>query len=103
MNPHVVWRVSALVFTLVHISGHANDGLLDPAFSGTGKTRIAFDDAAGNKADHASYALIQPDGATLVLGSVNGGTQVNVGLARVLAGGALDPAFNGDGNSDGKV
>ena len=93
----------ALLFALVQIEVRANDGALDPAFSGVGKTRIAFDDAAGNKADHALYTLIQPNGAALVLGSVDAGTQVNVGIARVLGSGALDPAFNGDGNSDGKI
>jgi len=96
-------RWLGLAFVLVLIDGHANDGLLDPTFAGIGKMRVAFDDPAGNKADHAAYLLIQPNGAALVMGSIDAGTQANVGLARVLPSGAFDPAFNGDGNSDGKV
>jgi len=39
----------------------------------------------------------------LVLGSAAAETQANVGLARIRTNGTPDPAFNGDGDTDGKI
>lgn len=97
-------RIALFLAGVGLIGQTAAEGDLDPSFGvGTGKLRIAFDDPTGNKADHAHRMLIQPDGLALVMGSVATSSSTQVGLARIQANSLYDPAFNGDGNADGKV
>jgi len=91
------------LLAFVSITCSANDGLLDSAFGAAGKVRLAFADSTGHPADHARALVLQPDVMVLVMGSVAAETQSNIGLARILPDGVFDPAFNGDGNTDGKV
>jgi uncharacterized delta-60 repeat protein len=96
-------NVAACFLALASASGWADDGALDTQFAGSGKLRIPFDDPSGTKADHAYAVTIQPNGMALVLGSVASETSTLVGLARVQTNGVLDPSFNGDSNTDGKI
>jgi len=71
------------------------DGSLDPAFDGDGKVTLPLG-ATGR-------AVTLQSGLILVAGSVGTGSGTDFALARYLADGSLDPAFNGDGNSDGII
>jgi len=95
--------IAASVLAVACAAAWANEGLLDSAFATGGLARISFDDPSGTKADHARYLVMQPNGMALVLGSMATETQANVALARIRTNGTPDPAFNGDGDSDGKV
>jgi uncharacterized delta-60 repeat protein len=70
------------------------DGILDPAFAGSGKTTIAFnlDDGVGD--DEVDAVAIQPDGTIVLAGSAETSSGVVVAVARVLDNGARDAAFN---------
>jgi uncharacterized delta-60 repeat protein len=69
------------------------DGAPDPSFSGDGLQTIDF----GGGAEEAHALALQPDGAIVVGGSAQPGSDTVLGLARLTADGALDPAFDGDG------
>src|SRR5712672_1650311 len=103
MNARRYRATAGCVLALACTTGWANDGALDLLFAGSGKSRIAFDDPSGTKADHAYAMTMQADGKALVLGSVDSDMLVEVGLARVQTNGVLDPLFDGDGNDDGRI
>ena len=75
------------------------DGTLDTTFSGDG--RVMFDFGFGTVTtgfnDEAKSVAIRADGKIVVAGRAYDGSNDDVGVARLLAGGSLDGAFGGDG------
>jgi uncharacterized delta-60 repeat protein len=69
------------------------DGALDLTFSGDGKAITAV----GNNSDMAYDAVLQSDGAILLVGSSYNGTDNDVALVRYNATGSLDTSFDVDG------
>jgi uncharacterized delta-60 repeat protein len=75
----------------------AQDGALDPSFSGDGKMRVYFD-AGGDLYDAAFGMAIQPDGKIVVAGrAAVSDTDTDSAVARILPNGNLDSTFSGDG------
>ncbi len=68
------------------------DGSLDPAFGRRGLRRVGFGDD-----DFAFDMALRPDGRIVVAG--RGGAGQGMAVARLRPGGALDPAFGGDGRA----
>jgi uncharacterized delta-60 repeat protein len=70
------------------------DGSLDPGFGIGGRASVHF---AG--LDFAYAAALQADGAIVVAGRVSDSRadEADIGIARLLADGTLDAAFDGDG------
>ncbi|MHC4177104.1 MAG: hypothetical protein ACYSWU_06340, partial [Planctomycetota bacterium] len=80
---------------------YLSDGKRDSSFGNDGK--VAGPDFAG-ASDYGYGVAIQPEDQKILLaGSADMGTETDFGLARYLASGQLDPAFDGDGDSDGKI
>ena len=69
------------------------NGLLDPSFSGDGKTAVTF----GIGFEYASALAIQPDGKIVLAGRATDGNNSQFGVARLHADGTLDTTFSGDG------
>lgn len=68
------------------------DGSTDTGFGSAGLASLTF---SGNT-DRAQAVALQPDGRIVVAGET-GGLARDVAVARLLADGTLDPAFDGDG------
>ena len=68
------------------------DGSLDPGFGRRGLRRVGF---GGD--DFAFDMALRPDGRIVVAG--RGGAGQGMAVARLRPGGALDPAFGGDGRA----
>lgn len=77
------------------VARYTMDGSLDPAFGGTGTGKVVT--GFGHGRDSAYCVAVQADGKILVGGSSHNGTNHDFGIARYLADGALDPAFNLNG------
>jgi uncharacterized delta-60 repeat protein len=73
------------------------DGDLDPTFSGDGKMTVSFN-LTGSFTDWATAVAIQPDGAIVVAGRVDGkNDNLDFGIVRLDTDGDLDPTFGGGG------
>ncbi len=73
------------------------DGDLDPTFSGDGKSIIPFN-LSGSFTDSATAVAIQPDGAIVIVGPVDGKKgNIDFGIVRLEADGDLDPTFGSGG------
>jgi uncharacterized delta-60 repeat protein len=68
------------------------DGTVDTSFGTGGKTSINF----GGTESGGAMAL-QPDGKILIVGATDVSGASQFAVARLTAGGALDPSFNGSG------
>ncbi len=75
------------------------NGVPDPAFSGNGKLAIDQGDYGGAAPDYGRAVTIDQAGRIVVAGySAEGGVPgEEFAVARVRAGGGLDPSFSGDG------
>jgi uncharacterized delta-60 repeat protein len=69
-------------------------GTVDMTFDGDGKQTVDF-----GFDDQATGIAIQPDGRIVLGGFIDGGA-ANFAVARMDAGGTLDPSFDGDGRAD---
>jgi uncharacterized delta-60 repeat protein len=68
--------------------------LADSHFSGDGKQTTDF----GGRSDSGHAVVVQPDGKTLVVGTVDSGAgDLAFGIARYDPDGSLDPTFSDDG------
>ena len=76
---------------------HLGPGSRDFAFSGDGVQITPFLEGVTLRASQAHAVAVQPDGKIVAVGEVDGGGQVNVGLARYLADGTLDASFGTGG------
>ncbi len=75
------------------------DGTLDSDFDGDGKTTVSFD-LGGDLEDSATAVALNPDGAIVVAGLVDGPAgDRDFGLARLDPSGALDAAFGTGGKT----
>jgi uncharacterized delta-60 repeat protein len=72
------------------------NGDLDSTFSGDGYHLFGFDGPA-----RANAVAVQDDGRIVVAGRAS--TDSAMAIARLTTTGGLDPTFDGDGDSDGKV
>lgn len=76
------------------VARYGADGTLDPSFSGDGKTRLHF----GNCCERANSVLLQADGKVVVVGFPDSeSSDSDFVLARLDAGGKLDPSFGKNG------
>ncbi|MER7337416.1 calcium-binding protein [Streptomyces sp. NPDC000075] len=77
-------------------------GDLDPAFDGDGRVATDF---GGGGSDDSRGLVIQPDGKIVTVGSTvpAAGGYSDITLARYNPDGSLDPTFNGDGDTDGRI
>jgi uncharacterized delta-60 repeat protein len=79
------------------------DGSLDPSFDGDGRATVAFDigGASGSNIDIAHALALQADGKIVIGGEVDVSAtttgNVDFGIARLTANGALDPTFGSGG------
>jgi len=71
------------------VTRYTPSGAPDPTFSGDGRLTTDF----GGADDTAHAVVVQPDGKVVVVGASSG----NFAVTRYTPGGALDPAFSGDG------
>jgi uncharacterized delta-60 repeat protein len=69
------------------------DGTLDSTFGTAGETTTIFGSLGGG----AYGAVLQPDGAIVVLGNVDAPNDFNLALVRYTANGQLDPTFGNGG------
>jgi uncharacterized delta-60 repeat protein len=78
------------------------DGTRDTSFNLTGRATVAFDLAASTtKDDSATRVAIDTQGRIIIAGYVDAGTPggTDFGVARLLAGGQVDPDFSADGRA----
>ncbi|WP_369777288.1 calcium-binding protein [Streptomyces sp. R33] len=81
-------------FALVRLDTGGN---LDPSLGGDGAVVAGFTPASPQDAGGIARGMaLQPDGKILSVGYV-GNTAFDIGVARYLPNGSLDPAFSGDG------
>ena len=92
---HQRGRIGQAAFGVAHLAllafapaALAAPGDLDPAFSQDGKVTIDF--------TVVEDVSVEPGDRTLIAGAVGGSSQ-DLAVARLTAGGDLDPAFNGTG------
>jgi uncharacterized delta-60 repeat protein len=73
-------------------------GTLDGSFSDDGRATVEFD-LGGTNADTAAALAIDSQNRVVVVGSatVGGAGDIDLGVARFLANGVLDPSFDTDG------
>lgn len=76
--------------TEIAVARYLVDGTLDPDFDTDGRV-MTF--VPGSSGDGAFAVVIQPDGAIVVAGESDDGSDRNFALVRYLTGGAPDPAF----------
>ncbi|CAB5166114.1 hypothetical protein D3OALGB2SA_5770 [Olavius algarvensis associated proteobacterium Delta 3] len=76
--------------TEIAVARYLVDGTLDPDFDTDGRV-MTF--VPGSSGDGAFAVVIQPDGAIMVAGESDDGSDRNFALVRYLTGGAPDPAF----------
>jgi len=81
------------------VARFTSDGTPDASFSGPGWVITVM--GTGN--DVARGVNIQPDGKIVISGTTNDGTHDSFGIARYLAGGALDNNFSGDGKATTQI
>lgn len=91
-----------IVLALCPGAVYAAPGDLDATFGQTGVVTITAgnDHAAGNRFAEFGEAIMQPDGKTLVVGSINLGIEepnINFLVARLRLDGSLDPTFGEGG------
>jgi uncharacterized delta-60 repeat protein len=88
-------------FALVRLTAA---GSPDPSFGGDGRVIVPFD-VGGSFSDLATAVAIQPDGRIVAAGRVEASSpgfplvDYDFGVVRLLADGALDPSFAGDGRT----
>jgi uncharacterized delta-60 repeat protein len=70
------------------------DGSLDKTFNGTGQKAIDF-----GKTDGVNDVAVQADGKIVVAGTALIGNDEDFAVARLTAGGKLDPEWSGDGQA----
>ncbi|WP_327360960.1 calcium-binding protein [Streptomyces sp. NBC_01296] len=81
-------------FALVRLDAGGN---LDPSLGGDGAVVAGFTPASPQDAGGTARGMaLQPDGKIVSVGYV-GNTAFDIGVARYLPNGSLDPAFSGDG------
>lgn len=75
------------------------DGSLDSSFGNGGKTTVAFDLGASpeRRMDQGVRIAIRPDGRIVLAGVASTAVGAQMAVARLTAGGVLDPSFDGDG------
>jgi uncharacterized delta-60 repeat protein len=83
----------ALAYFGTAFCGLGAAGDVDPAFSGDGKTRIAFGAGAGGGRD----LLVDANGRTIVAGTASSGSDNSFAVARYLSDGSLDASFGDSG------
>ncbi len=87
----------AITLVLAPTAG-AQDGEVDPSFSGDGKATITFD-LGGAGTDRCGDVALQADGKIVVVGTVQTATDSDFGVARLNADGSPDVSFSGDGKT----
>lgn len=85
------------------VARFTEEGALDGSFSGDGIAWVAVD-LGGNDGSRFDALVVQPDGKIVAIGPVErAGGDVDTAIVRLLSGGALDPAFDGEANGNGVV